>query len=164
MQPSGSRMQTRYKLLVGALWLLILYLMFPFLSPFASGPIVWVTGDRLDWASRRLAGWNAKNCGHVPADGDAREASNCVLSALRDKKPFRVRYDLMSVDADPAVSLVGAPDGHLYRLSFESTPFGGSSIFGSSVSTARCQEPVAFYPFRDMGKERGMISCSRSPN
>ena len=152
-------MPTRYKILVGGLWLLILYLLFPLLSPFARRPIVWVTGDRLDWASRRLSGWNAKNCGWVPADVDARQASNCVLLAVRDKTPFRVRYDLMSVDADPTLSLVGTRDGHVYQLGFLGTPFDGS-MFGGNVSTRRCKDPITLHTFIDMGgKDRGLISC-----
>lgn len=157
-------MKTRYKFLVGAIWLLILYLLLPFLSPFASGLIVRVTGDRLDWASRRLGGWKARNCGWVPADGTAREASNCVFSALRDKRSFRVRYDLMGVDAGPAVALVGTPDGHVYQLGFLSTPHGGS-VFGGGVTTTRCQEPIALHTFTDMGgKDRGMVACTESAN
>jgi len=157
-------MKTLYKILFGAIWLLILYLLFPLLSPFARRPIVWIAGDRLDWASRRLAGWNTQNCGWVPADGDAREAANCVLSAVRNRTPFRVRYDLVSVDAGATLSLVGTPDGRVYQLSYLSRPFGGS-IFGDDVATTRCKYPIAFHPFNDMGgRDRGMIGCIRDAN
>jgi hypothetical protein len=122
-------------------------------------PVTWVTGDRMDWASRKLAGWDARNCGHVPADGDAREASTCVLSAFREKRSFRVRYDLVGVDAGPTVSLVWAPDGHIYRLFFLSHPVGGP-IFGTSVHVKRCQEPVVFEKLTDVSiVDRGMITC-----
>ena len=124
-------------------------------------PITWVTGDRMDWASRHLAGRKERNCGRVPAGGDAREASSCVLSAFRDKESFRVRYDLIGVDAGPTVSLVGARDGHLYRLSFLSHPVGGP-IFGGSLDVKRCQEPVVFEKLMDLSMEdRGMITCNR---
>jgi hypothetical protein len=156
-------MRTRSKLAIG-LVLLSLILVLAGLTSFAHPYIVWVTGDRMDWASRKLAGSNATNCGRVhSADVDARHASNCALSAFRDKRPFRVRYDLIGVDAGPTVSLVGAQDGHVYELSFLSSAYGGS-IFGGSVETKRCDEPVAFGTLSEMfAKSRGIISCVFSP-
>jgi hypothetical protein len=88
--------------------------------PLADRAIVTITGDKLDRASKRLAGPNATNCGHVRFGSDARKASLCALTAFRDKKPFRVRYslwDITFVDATKDVSMVGAPDGHVYELS-----------------------------------------------
>jgi len=128
-------------------------------------PLTWVTGDRIDWASRRLAGWNARNCGRVHADGDAREASSCVLSALRDGRSFQVRFDLLGADAGPTVSLVGDGDGHVYHLFFLSHPvggsfFGGDTIFGSRVDVKHCQEPIVFEKLTDQsGLDRGRIRC-----
>lgn len=122
-------------------------------------PITWLTGDRMDWATRRLSERGARNCGRVPTNGDAREASTCVVSAFGDRKSFRVRYDLVGVDAGPTVSLVGVSDGHVYRLSFLSHPVGGS-IFGGDVAVKRCQEPVVFERLMDISiKDRGMITC-----
>ena len=124
-------------------------------------PITWVTGDRMDWTTRRLAGSGARNCGHVSAGGDAREASTCVLSAFHDRRSFRVRYDLVGVDAGPTMSLVRTPDGHVYELSFLSHPFGGP-FFGGDVNVRRCQEPVSFEKLTDLAaKDRGMITCHR---
>jgi len=150
-------MRTRYKFSIGLV--LLSLILVPFFSP-ARPYIVWVTGDRMDWATRKLAGSNATNCGRVRGDdGDARQASNCALSAFRDKKSFRVRYDLISTDAGPTISLVGAPDGHLYELSFFSSAYGGP-IFGDRVNVKRCYEPVAFETRTEMfGKNRGIVSC-----
>jgi hypothetical protein len=152
----------RHNFLICAI-LLSLILVLAGLTSFARPYIVWVTGDRLDWANRKLAGSSARNCGRVYArDGDARRPTDCALSAFRDKKPFRVRYDLIGIDAGPTVSLVGAPDGRVYELSFLSSAYGGS-IFGESVRTERCQEPVAFVTRTEMfGKNIGVISCVRA--
>jgi hypothetical protein len=69
---------------------------------------------------------------------------------------------LIGVDAGPTVSLVGAQDGHVYELSFFGSAYGGS-IFGDSVSTKRCNEPVAFETRTEMfGKNRGIVSCVRA--
>jgi hypothetical protein len=136
------------------------------LIPWAERVIVLVTGDKLDQASRRLAGPNARDCGRIRIDGDARQAKNCALSAFRDKKPFRMRYqlwDISFVDATQEVSLVGAQDGHVYELS---SWFGFSSaVFGEDVSSERCGEPVAFETRTlGSGKNRDMIECVRRRN
>lgn len=122
-------------------------------------PITWVTGDRMDWMIQRLSERGARNCGHVSANGDAREASTCVASAFRDRNAFRVRYDLVGVDAGPTVSLVGSSDGHFYKLTFLSHPVGGS-IFGGDVALSRCQEPIVFEKLMDISmNDRRMIAC-----
>jgi hypothetical protein len=144
---------TPYTILIGVLLVVSLAFRPPLL------PITWVTGDRMDWAIRRLAVWNTRNCGRVQAGGDAREASSCVLSAFRDRRSFRVRYDLLGVDAGPMVSLVGDSNGHVYQLSFWSTAVGGS-IFGGSVDVRQCQEPIVFEKLGDLSMlDRGMIRC-----
>ncbi len=144
---------TPYTILIGVLLIVSLAVSPPLL------PITWVTGDRMDLASRRLARWNARNCGRVQAGGDAREASSCVLSAFRDGRSFRVRYDLVGVDAGPTVSLVGDRNGHVYQLSFLSHPVGGS-IFGGRVDVKHCREPIVFETLGDLsGLDRGMIRC-----
>jgi hypothetical protein len=131
------------------------------LVPFAGRSIVWVTGDRLDWATWRLAS-NATNCGRVRFDDpDARQASKCVLSVVRERRPFRVRYDMIGIDARPSISLVGAPDGRVYELS-SSTSANVVAIFGESVSTRLCDEPVAFESLGELfRRSRGVISCAR---
>jgi hypothetical protein len=131
------------------------------LSAWMERAIVLVAGDNLDQASRRLAGPNATNCGRTATDGDARRAKNCVLAAFRERRSFRVRYqlwDITYVDATKEVSLVGAPDGHVYELS---SWFGfQSSTLGEDVSSQRCGEPIAFETRIDgSGEDRGMIEC-----
>jgi|SRR5882762_3438771 len=152
-------MRTHYRL-AGAILSLLLILT-PFLVPLAGRSIVSVTGDRLDWAIWRLAS-NATNCGRVRyMDRDARQASNCVLSAVRERRPFRVRYDMIGIDASPSIGLVGTPDGHVYELS-SSTSNNVVAIFGESVRTRLCDEPVAFESLGELfRRSRGVISCAR---
>jgi hypothetical protein len=97
----------------------------------------------------------------INMDPDARQASNCVLLAVRERRPFRVRYDMLGIDASPSISLVGAPDGHVYEPS-SSTSSDVVAIFGESVSTRRCEEPVAFESLGELfRRSRGVISCAR---
>ena len=121
--------------------------------------IVDAIGERIDWAGRRLAGKNARDCGRVSSDGDAREASNCVVTAVRERKAFRVLYDVPDVDYVRKISLVGDADGHVYELYASSS--GSSPVFGGDVEMKRCREPVTFGRRFDMwsSKDRGMIYC-----
>jgi hypothetical protein len=156
-------MHMRYKIPLYVFLLLSPILVPLILIPWAERIIVLVTGDKLDQASRRLAGPNARDCGRIRFDGDARQAKNCTLSAFRDKKPFRMRYQLWDtsfVDATQEVSLVGAQDGHVYELS---SWFGFSSaVFGEDVSSERCAEPVAFEARTlGSGKSTDLIECVR---
>ena len=149
-------MRIPYLLGIGALGLLS-----PILLPFVVIPpvekaIVSVIGDKLERASRQLAGPGAKDCGRVHFNGDGRAASNCALGAFRNKNPFRVRYalwDVSFVDASKEVSLVGAPDGHVYELT---SWFGvQSGQFGEDVTSQRCGEPVDFEA-RELGAGKGI--------
>jgi len=107
------------RLLIAILCLLALYILLAVTMPAASGPLVRLIGDKLDWKSRRLAGWSATDCGRVEPNADGTKASACVLKAFQDKKPFRVRYDLMSIDEVTAHAIVGARDGHVYQIGFD---------------------------------------------
>lgn len=153
-------MRKRYTLLVGALSLIFLYLLLALAIPAASGPIVWLVGDKLDWESRRLAGRNARNCGRVPIEADAREAYDCVVSAFRDKRPFRVRYETSNVDEASAVGIVGADDGHIYHLGFLGGSFdGGVNFLRQKVKVWRCPEPINFHKETAWRKDREIITC-----
>jgi len=154
-------MGKRSKFLIATLCLLVLYVLLALAMPIASGPIVWIIGDKLDWESRRLAGRNARNCGTVSYDSTGGTASECVLKAFQDKKTFRVRYETMSVDEASAFAVVGARDGHLYHIGFlGGSSDGGVDFFHQNITTWRCQEPVSFHKETDMGtRDRGLISC-----
>jgi hypothetical protein len=149
-------MRRQLAALIGVLFLiLIAFSILP-----VSNPIVLVMGDKLDRDSKRMAGRNAMDCGRVPIGGDAREASNCVLSAVGDKRPFRVRYETTSSDQASAVGLIGARDGHIYHLFFlGGAPDGRVHFFTQSVWVTRCPEPIVFHKQLDWGRDSGMITC-----
>jgi hypothetical protein len=154
-------MRKRSKFLIATLSLLVLYILLALAMPVASGPLVWIIGDKLDWESRRLTGWNARNCGRVSYDAEGGNASRCVMEAFRDKEPFRVRFETISVDEASAFAIVGARDGHLYHLGFlGGSSDGGVNFFHQDVTTWRCQEPISFHQETGMEvKDRGLISC-----
>jgi hypothetical protein len=145
---------------IGGVCVLALYALLAISTPVTSAPIVWVIGDKLDWEARRMAGWNAANCGRVPVGADAQNASNCVLSANRDHRPFRVRYQTTAADEASAFSIVGARDGQLHHLAFlGGSPDGGVDLFRQYVTTFPCKEPITFHKETNWGKDTGMISC-----
>jgi hypothetical protein len=153
-------MRKRSTILIGAFSLLVLYFLLTLFVPVIGGPIFWIIGDKLDWESKRLAGWNAKNCGRVANNGNAGKASDCVLGAFQEHKAFRVRYETLSVDDTSAFAIVGAPDGHLYHLGFlGGSPDGAVSLLHQSVRIWHCPEPIGFHIEKDLGLGRGMISC-----
>jgi hypothetical protein len=153
-------MRKRFKFLIAALFLLVVYVLLALAMPIAGDPIVWIIGDKLDWESRRLAGWNARNCGRVSYNEDGGMASECVVKAFRDKEPFRVRYQTTSIDEASAFAIVGARDGHLYHIAFlGGSPDGGVNFCHQNVDTWRCQEPISFHKETDWGRDRGLISC-----
>ena len=160
LQQPEPTMGKYYTILVVALSVTFLYLLLAFAVPAVSGPIVWAIGDKLDWESRRLAGRDARDCGRVPIGAEAREASECVAQAFRDKKPFRVRYDTMSVDEASAVSIVGAADGHAYHLRFlGGSPDGQVSLLGQTVKNWVCPEPINFHMETVWPNDRAIITC-----
>jgi hypothetical protein len=161
-QISKLTMSKHRIVLIGS-FLLALYVLLAFAMPIASAPIVWLIGDKLDWESRRLAGPNATNCGRVSVNSDGHKASDCVLASFHDKRPFRVRYQTMSIDEASAIGIVGARDGQLYHLGFlGGSPDGGVSFSGQHVSIWPCPDPITFHPETDWGKERGIISCRQN--
>lgn len=148
------------QIVTGGVFLLVFYLLLAVSTPFTSGPLVWVIGDKLDWETRRLAGWNATNCGRIPVGADAQNASECVLAANRGHRPFRVRYQTIAVDEASAFSIVGARDGHVYHVAFlGGSPDGGVDFFRQYVTTLPCKEPITFHKETSWGKHWGMISC-----
>ena len=153
-------MRKRSTILIGTFSLLVLYFL---LALFVSGvgePIFWVIGDKLDWESKRLAGWNAKDCGRVANKGNAGKASDCALGAVQEHKPFRVRYETYSIDETSAFAIVGSPDGHLHHLGFlGGSPDGAVNLLHQNVRIWRCREPIGFHDERDLGVDRGMIPC-----
>src|SRR5258708_29076800 len=62
--------------------------------------------DAMEEGSRKLAGPRSVDCGRVGIHQDPKSATDCALSALNAGKPFRVRYDLHSIDSSVAAGLV----------------------------------------------------------
>jgi len=52
-----------------------------------------IAGDPLDWKVHQLIGWNFVDCGHAVASPET-----CVLTAFQEHRPFRVRYDVETID------------------------------------------------------------------
>lgn len=90
--PIDRQMRKRSKFLIATLSLLVLYILLALAMPLASGPLVWIIGDKLDWESRRLAGWNARNCGRVSVDADGGKASRCGITRQKTF-PCALRID-----------------------------------------------------------------------
>jgi len=155
----GSARRVLYALAVIAL-VVSSPILIPVVIAIVERPVVWAVGDKLEHASRRLAGPGSRDCGSGTSSSDTLQASNCAVASFQQKRPFRVRYTSwrFNVDAGEQVSLVGAPDGKVYKLS---TWYGNySGAFGEDVSTERCVEPVVFEPHPDAsGENTGIIDC-----
>jgi len=113
------------------------YLLAPVFGPGASGPLLYIMGDKLDSEMRRLAGRNAINCGQVAIDADSIPVSACVARALREHRALRVRYQTVCFDQVCAEGFVAAPDGKHYLLRFG----GGDSRRDQYVRVIKCAEP-----------------------
>jgi hypothetical protein len=133
----------RRRILIVWIVVIILYIPLAFKVPRATGPIVSLVGDKGDWESLRLAGWNARNCGFVGFNTDATHASKCVMASLHNKAPFRVRYESFSTDEACSTGLVGGRDGTLYMVSFVGgSPDGGVDLLHQRASVRPCAEPI----------------------
>jgi hypothetical protein len=102
-----------------------------------------VADDLLEQESRRLAGPGAVDCGRLPVAGDPKPASDCVLSAQKMGKPFRVRYDMQGVDSFVAVALVRSRTRTVDDLLYDSDPSRGGHA-AATVCLRRCPVPVRF--------------------
>ena len=123
------------------LWLVVLSFVVAFLlADFMqlTLPLWWLTGDRVDWGSHFLAGLGSVNCGRVKIRGDASAATQCALhaDAEKEKKPFRVLYNIQGYDSIVAGGIVRTRDGRLLSLSYD-----GMSLLRQRVSVAPCPQP-----------------------
>jgi hypothetical protein len=125
-------------------------------APIFSMAIVAVFGDAMDWKSRSLAGRNAIDCGRVSTQHNPKTATECVLSAVNNKRAFRVRYDLLGFDSAVAAGLVGDSRGNVYGLTFDGNPSGsgGTSLFSQHVGIFPCPTPLHVYT-----NPRGRANC-----
>ena len=76
-------------------------------------------GDRLDREARWLAGWRSVDCGRIRLRNDANPAIDCALYAFRERRPFRVRFDLQGVDSSPSQGVVFTPSGEVFELFYD---------------------------------------------
>jgi len=107
--------------------------------------------DKLELTSIELAGSEAMDCGRVRLHSDPKAATDCALKVFSEKKPFRVRYDLLGMDSAVAIGIVGTPDGRLYEIHFDSDAMGRGLLFGAQrVQTVLCPEPAVLVPSRHL--------------
>ena len=141
-------MRKRYKLCVWAVFALVVLIL--------SG----AAGDRLDWVIWSIAPLGATNCGRVRAqDLDGQQATNCVLSAVRVRRPFRVRYDMEGLEEEYSWTMVGASDGHVHQYYSSTRPKDVVALF-EVLNSYRCDEPYDFETAIGIsGRDRGVISC-----
>ena len=109
-----------------------------------SQPVIWAFGDVMDWDGRWLTGRNGIDCGRVRIGGDPHEATDCALTAQKQGRPFRVRYDIQGIDSEVAGGIVRTSSGQLYALSFDGNIAGGgnTTLLLQRVSKVPCPEPI----------------------
>ena len=72
-------------------------------------------GPLLDREIRRMAGADVLDCGHISVGGYF-SPNDCVESAARAKRPFKVRWELPATDARVEDGLLGTADGRLFHF------------------------------------------------
>ena len=117
-------------------------------------------GDQLDRQARSLAGWRSLNCGHVGLRGNANPAIDCALSAYRQGRPFRVRFDLQGLTS-PSEGVVFTPGGDLFELFYDRRS-ADSLLTGYYINerliARRCQRPVRLVVERETAG--AWVACS----
>jgi hypothetical protein len=118
--------------------------------------LVPIIGDSMDWHGRWLMGRHGIDCGTVKVHADPTAATNCVLEAYSQGRPFRVRYDIMGYDSAVAGGIVRTPKGDSYALSFDGDPAGqgGTSLFRQHLTATPCPRPVHLWV-----NPKGRINC-----
>lgn len=142
-------------------WIILglIFAVFLFFSPLASlvsRPLIWLAGDSLDLHSRWLMGLHGIDCGRVRIGGDPTSATDCALKAQRERKAFRVRYDIQGFDSAVAGGIVRTSSGELYALSFVGNPSGsgGTSLLGQETTKSPCPQPYHLWV-----NPKGRINC-----
>jgi len=115
-----------------------------------------ITGDSMDWHSKRLAGRDGINCGRVRVNGDPTAVTQCALKAQAEHRPFWVVYNIMGFDSPVAGGVVRTPDGRVYGLSFDGDPAGGggTSLLRERVVVKLCPAPTHLWV-----NPKGRINC-----
>ena len=108
--------------------------------------------DAIETRASELAGPNAINCGRVPIRQDAEAATDCAIAAQKARKPFRVIYEVLGVDARSNIAIVRDPHGLVYTLR-------NGGIMGLATGPTRlvpCPVPVRLWV-----DPQGHANCSR---
>ena len=112
--------------------------------------------DAWESQSRELSGPHATDCGRVGVLGNPTVATECALKAFRERRPFRVRYDLQGIDSDVSAGLVYTPESKLYGLDFDGDPAGRG---GTSLSRQRVEKVECPIPFHVYINPNGRLNC-----
>lgn len=112
-------------------------------------------GDSLECVNRDLAGSGAINCGRVRVGTSPELASNCVLKALSEKKPFFVRYERPSWGGESAIGFTGTADGRVTEVDWDkgelTWPFYSNREY---VNTSPCDRLTVLKTGKD-----GRVEC-----
>ena len=111
--------------------------------------------DLLEQRMQELAP-GAIDCGRVDIRADPEKATNCALDAFKNKKSFRVRYDLQGIDSNVAVGWVGTAAGTVTAISFDGDPMGRG---GTSASRQRVDEHACPQPLKLFRSPEGRLNC-----
>ncbi len=93
---------------------------------------------------QELAGGGAKDCGRLATQepGQLQVASDCVMGAAKDKKPFYVGYDLPGM----TIGVAGNSQGQLYMVQVEQPGELQSGPCPSSLRVAPSGRVTCFAP------------------
>jgi hypothetical protein len=80
-------------------------------------------GNLLGRESRRVVGAAALDCGRVPLNGSATKVNNCVNGAWAERRAFKARWELVGIDAQVEVGLLGTVDGRLFHFQYLEGPY-----------------------------------------
>lgn len=76
----------------------------------------------------RLSGDDAIDCGAVPVGGNPADATACVIKALRQHRPFYVRYAVQGIDAELSDGIASDGKGEMYGVIFDSLGVTSSNL------------------------------------
>ena len=161
---------TRRYLLVGAatvivlMLLLLLFASWQMAASFSNRSMLdyasnrwttWRHGDLLERESRSIAGPNAVDCGRAPLGGPLR-VNDCILKAIKEKRPFGGRYPVLGIDASIETAVVGAADGRVYEITFMEGPYVPPE---SRLTKEECSQPVKLELTTWNAVDGGRLTC-----
>jgi len=94
------------------------------------------------------------NCGRIAVSGDRAAASECVLNALMNKKPFHVRFDLQGYEGIYVFGLAGDGSESLYAVEDYSLLGDMTPIAGTRIVVTPCPKPI-----KTRATPGGILTC-----